>query len=89
MTLHARSALTLLAFSTVLAGTLTSPLAAQDSSRTRVIAPFDTQHVHKTLFTWRDAALAGGFTALTVAMFRWTVTSRVGSTIRARTPIAS
>lgn len=41
--------------------------AAQDTSR--VVAPSDTQHVRKTLFTWRDAALAGGFVGLTIAMF--------------------
>jgi membrane-associated phospholipid phosphatase len=29
----------------------------------------DTLHARKTLFTWRDAALAGGFTGLTFAMF--------------------
>ncbi len=29
----------------------------------------DSVHAAKTLFTWRDAALAGGFTALTVTMF--------------------
>jgi len=29
----------------------------------------DTLHARKTLFTWRDAALAGGFTGLTIAMF--------------------
>jgi membrane-associated phospholipid phosphatase len=59
----------LLALTTVQLAPLGGSVAAQDSSRTRVIAPFDTQHVHKTLFTWRDAALAGGFAALTVAMF--------------------
>ena len=49
------------------AAPLCRPLAAQDTARVR--AAFDTQHVHKTLFTWRDAALAGGFVGLTVAMF--------------------
>ena len=29
----------------------------------------DSVHAAKTLFTWRDAALAGAFTALTVSMF--------------------
>jgi membrane-associated phospholipid phosphatase len=29
----------------------------------------DTLHARKTLFTWRDAALAGGFAGLTIAMF--------------------
>jgi membrane-associated phospholipid phosphatase len=29
----------------------------------------DSVHAAKTLFTWRDAALAGGFTVLTVSMF--------------------
>jgi membrane-associated phospholipid phosphatase len=46
------------------------PLGAQDTTRTpRVVVPFDTQHVHKTLFTSRDAILAAGFVGLTVAMF--------------------
>jgi membrane-associated phospholipid phosphatase len=63
------TAAALFALAAVQAVPFARPLAAQDSSRTRVIAPFDTQHVHKTLFTWRDAALAGGFTVLTVAMF--------------------
>src|SRR4051794_14091803 len=31
--------------------------------------PGDSIHAAKTLFTWRDAALAGAFAALTVAMF--------------------
>jgi membrane-associated phospholipid phosphatase len=64
-----RSAVALFALAAVQATPLAGTIGAQDSSRTRVIAPFDTQHVHKTLFTWRDAALAGGFTALTIAMF--------------------
>jgi len=64
-----RSVVALLALVAVQAAALAHPLAAQDSSRARVIAPFDTQHVHKTLFTWRDAALAGGFAVLTVSMF--------------------
>ena len=50
------------------AAVLAPPLAAQDSTARRVVVPSDTQHVHKTLFTWRDAALAGGFTALTIGM---------------------
>src|ERR1700712_1245920 len=29
----------------------------------------DSIHAGKTLFTWRDLALAGGFTGLTIAMF--------------------
>ena len=33
------------------------------------VRPGDTTHVQKTLFTWRDAALAGGFAGLTVGMF--------------------
>jgi len=69
MTRVTRSVVALLALAVVQAAPLARPLAAQDSSSARVIAPFDTQHVHKTLFTWRDAALAGGFTVLTVAMF--------------------
>ena len=48
---------------------LRQTLGAQDTSAARVVVPFDTMHVHKTLFTWRDAALAGGFAGLTVAMF--------------------
>jgi membrane-associated phospholipid phosphatase len=68
MTRASRTTVALLALAAVQVAPLARPLAAQDSSR-RVVAPFDTQHVHKTLFTWRDAALAGGFTALTIAMF--------------------
>jgi membrane-associated phospholipid phosphatase len=64
-----RTAVALLALAAVQVAAVARPLAAQDSSSKRVIAPSDTQHVHKTLFTWRDAALAGGFTALTIAMF--------------------
>jgi membrane-associated phospholipid phosphatase len=64
-----RSVVALLALVAVQVAPLGRPLAAQDSTKARVLAPFDTQHVHKTLFTWRDAALAGGFTVLTVAMF--------------------
>ena len=68
-----RAFVALLALAAVQVVPLAGVLTAQDTSTTRgparVIAPFDTQHVHKTLFTWRDAALAGGFTALTVAMF--------------------
>ena len=52
---------------TVQASAACRPLAAQDT--TRVVAKSDTQHVRKTLFTWRDAALAGGFVGLTIAMF--------------------
>jgi membrane-associated phospholipid phosphatase len=59
----------LIALAAVQAAPIARPLVAQDSSSKRVIAPSDTHHVHKTLFTWRDAALAGGFTALTIAMF--------------------
>jgi membrane-associated phospholipid phosphatase len=69
MTRASRPIIAFLALAVVQAAPLAGTLTAQDSSRARVIAPFDTQHVHKTLFTWRDAALAGGFTALTVAMF--------------------
>jgi membrane-associated phospholipid phosphatase len=69
MTRTPRTAVALLALAAVQMATVARPLSAQDSSSRRVIAPFDTQHVHKTLFTWRDAALAGGFTALTIAMF--------------------
>src|ERR1700712_2441410 len=45
---------------------------AQDTtSDGRKIVPRDTADAqrHKTLFTYRDAALAGGFAVLTVAMF--------------------
>jgi len=69
MTRESRTVVALLALAAVQLAPLARPLAAQDSSSTRVIAPFDTQHVHKTLFTWRDAALAGGFAVLTVSMF--------------------
>lgn len=64
-----RTVVALLALAAVQAVPLAGTVAAQDSTKTRVVAPSDTQHVHKTLFTWRDAALAGGFTALTIAMF--------------------
>jgi membrane-associated phospholipid phosphatase len=57
----------LAALTAVHAAPVWAPVAAQDT--TRVVAPSDTQHVRKTLFTWRDAALAGGFVGLTVAMF--------------------
>jgi membrane-associated phospholipid phosphatase len=69
MTRAPRLVVALLALAAVQAAPLAGTAAAQDSSTRRVIVPFDTQHVHKTLFTWRDAALAGGFTVLTVAMF--------------------
>ena len=64
-----RSFVAFLALAAVQVAPVARPLAAQDTSSKRVIAPSDTHHVHKTLFTWRDAALAGGFTALTIAMF--------------------
>lgn len=35
----------------------------------RTLTPRDTSGTHKTLFTYRDAALAAGFVGLTVAMF--------------------
>src|SRR5436305_589314 len=35
----------------------------------RTSIPRDTANTHKTLFTYRDAALAAGFVGLTVAMF--------------------
>lgn len=69
MTRAPRSVVALLALAAVQVAPLAGTLAAQDSSTKRVVVPSDTQHVYKTLFTWRDAALAGGFTALTVAMF--------------------
>jgi membrane-associated phospholipid phosphatase len=69
MTRASRPIIALLSLAALQVAPVAGTLAAQDSSSTRVIAPFDTQHVHKTLFTWRDAALAGGFTALTIAMF--------------------
>jgi len=50
-----------------------APLAAQNPAPTdeRTITPKDTAHTaqQKTLFTYRDALLAGGFAALTVLMF--------------------
>jgi membrane-associated phospholipid phosphatase len=64
-----RTVAALVALAAVQVAPLARPAAAQDTSSRRVIVPFDTQHVHKTLFTWRDAALAGGFTALTIGMF--------------------
>jgi len=53
------------------------PIAAQQPTKAdttadgRKIIPKDTANAarHQTLFTYRDAALAGGFTVLTVAMF--------------------
>jgi len=69
MTRTPRTAVALVVLVAVQATSAARPLAAQDSSSRRVIVPSDTQHVRKTLFTWRDAALAGGFTALTIAMF--------------------
>jgi membrane-associated phospholipid phosphatase len=47
----------------MLATVVGRPVAAQ----TRIVG--DSIHASKTLFTWRDAALAGGFTVLTIAMF--------------------
>ena len=50
-----------------------SPLAAQNPAPKdqRTVTPSDTAHKaqQKTLFTYRDALLAGGFAALTVLMF--------------------
>lgn len=65
---RASRSIVLFAIAVLQATFVAQPLAAQDTSRARVV-PFDTQHVHKTLFTWRDAALAGGFAGLTVVMF--------------------
>ncbi len=42
---------------------VSAPLRAQTPM------PGDSIHTSKTLFTWRDGVLAGGFTVLTVAMF--------------------
>ena len=39
------------------------------SARAQTPMSGDSVHAAKTLFTWRDAALAAGFTTLTVAMF--------------------
>jgi len=44
-------------------------LAARSGLPIRVDAQGITNPTAKTLFTWRDAALAGGFVVLTVAMF--------------------
>jgi len=54
--LHRASAL-------LLAITVAASLPAQ------TVIKNDSIHASKTLFTWRDAVLAGGFTGLTVAMF--------------------
>jgi membrane-associated phospholipid phosphatase len=50
---------------------LAAPAAAQVDTTAggRTVVPRDTAHVHKTLFTYRDAILAGAFTGLTFAMF--------------------
>src|SRR5471030_1305920 len=59
-------------FLAVLCAFTAAPLAAQDTTADgRKIIPRDTADParHRTLFTYRDAALAGGFTALTFAMF--------------------
>jgi hypothetical protein len=51
---------------------LALPVAAQEPSKDAPkIVPRDTAHAerHQTLFTYRDAALAGGFVGLTFAMF--------------------
>ena len=56
---------------------LVAPLSSQAAAQGtpgpdgRTIVPRDTSDAdrHKTLFTYRDAALAGGFVVLTVAMF--------------------
>lgn len=45
-------------------------LAAEPASAAaQQIRASDTTHVQKTLFTWRDAALAGAFAGATIAMF--------------------
>lgn len=50
-------------------------MAVTDSLPAQTAIKGDSIHAAKTLFTWRDAALAGGFAGLTVAMFpvdkRW------------------
>ena len=50
-----------------------APASAQNPppGDNRTVVPRDTAHParHQTLFTYRDAILAGGFAVLTVAMF--------------------
>ena len=55
------------AWATVALATAIGSSAAPARAQTRIVG--DSVHAAKTLFTWRDAALAGGFTVLTVAMF--------------------
>jgi len=68
---RARRATIAFALTLTLADTL--PLAAQNPTPPdqRTVTPRDTAHKErrKTLFTYRDAFLAGGFAVLTVAMF--------------------
>jgi membrane-associated phospholipid phosphatase len=52
----------------IVRGVLALSIAASKASAQTVIHD-DSIHAAKTLFTWRDAVLAGGFTGLTVAMF--------------------
>ncbi|MEO8560595.1 MAG: phosphatase PAP2 family protein [bacterium] len=67
----------LAALAIMLSASVAPPLAAQDptprdtSADGRTIVPRDTADAsrHQTLFTSRDAALAAGFSVLTVAMF--------------------
>jgi membrane-associated phospholipid phosphatase len=62
-----------LALALALSVPLAQPLAAQDttSKDAPTVVPRDTAHAerHQTLFTYRDALLAGGFVGLTFAMF--------------------
>lgn len=58
-----RSLVRFLACAVIAAPALSSAAAAQ------TVIHDDSIHAAKTLFTWRDAVLAGGFAGLTVAMF--------------------
>ena len=53
--------------SIIVLATLSGAPLHRASSQTQING--DSIHAAKTLFTWRDGALAGGFTGLTVAMF--------------------
>src|SRR2546430_388910 len=64
-----RSLLIALAIGPSLSGSLMAQVTTGPDGRT--VVPRDTSHAaeHKTLFTYRDAALAAGFVGLTFAMF--------------------
>lgn len=67
----ARTAISQRIINATLLFALAAPAAAQVDTTAggRTVVPRDTAHVRKTLFTYRDAILAGAFTGLTFAMF--------------------